>query len=42
MDAEGKPVTRYAPTTKPESIKKDIEKLLSAAGEDPTAEAEGK
>mmetsp|Transcript_12038 Transcript_12038/g.38470 ORF Transcript_12038/g.38470 Transcript_12038/m.38470 type:complete len:176 (-) Transcript_12038:48-575(-) len=36
VDADGKPVARYAPTTKPASIKKDIEKLLGAA------ETEGK
>ena len=28
IDADGKPIKRYAPTTKPEKIKKDIEKLL--------------
>ncbi|MFT4095846.1 MAG: glutathione peroxidase [Rhodoblastus sp.] len=28
IDKEGKPVARYAPTDSPESIRKDIEKLL--------------
>jgi len=28
LDAEGKPLKRYAPTTKPESIEADIAKLL--------------
>lgn len=28
LDAEGKPIKRYAPTTTPESIEKDIAKLL--------------
>lgn len=31
IDHEGNVVARYSPTDKPESIKKDIEKLVAAA-----------
>lgn len=30
IDAEGNPVKRFAPTTKPKDLKKDIQKLLNA------------
>jgi glutathione peroxidase-family protein len=29
LDRKGNPIERYAPTTKPEDISADIEKLLS-------------
>jgi len=32
IDADGNPVERYAPTTKPKSIEADIEKLFKSSG----------